>query len=308
MSRHVVHWDDVEPRPFERGELRFARRRLGPRIGLARAGLSRYEVPPGGRLMPAHVHADEEEIVFLLAGSGLSWQDGRTYQVRAGDTIVHRAGAEAHTLVAGDDGLDVLVFAQGSTTHLTWLPRAQAMFAGSHWLPIGGAHPFEAEVAAGPLDVPAPEPERPPTVVALDDVPAVQTTRGRTDVVRADLGRAAGSVTTGLKHVVIRAGAWSHPPHCHSAQEEIFVVLAGDGRLELGDEDHALRPGHVVGRPPSTGVAHCFQAGTEGLTMLAYGTRDANDICFYPRSGKVSLRGIGVIGRIKPADYWDGEV
>jgi hypothetical protein len=32
-----------------------------------------------------------------------------------------------------------------------------------------------------------------------------------------------------------------------------------------------------------------------------------NDVCFYPRSGKVYLQGVGVIGRIEQLDYWDGE-
>ncbi len=40
---------------------------------------------------------------------------------------------------------------------------------------------------------------------------------------------------------------------------------------------------------------------------MAYGTRDPNDICYYPRSAKVSLRGVGVIGRIEQLDYHDGE-
>ena len=43
------------------------------------------------------------------------------------------------------------------------------------------------------------------------------------------------------------------------------------------------------------------------MTMLVYGTRKPNDICFYPRSGKINWRGVGVIGRIEPLDYWDGE-
>jgi len=41
--------------------------------------------------------------------------------------------------------------------------------------------------------------------------------------------------------------------------------------------------------------------------LLVYGTREPNDICWYPRSRKISLRGVGVIGRIEAADYWDGE-
>jgi uncharacterized cupin superfamily protein len=43
------------------------------------------------------------------------------------------------------------------------------------------------------------------------------------------------------------------------------------------------------------------------LTMLMYGTRDTNDVCYYPRSDKIFWRGVGVIGRIERLDYWDGE-
>ncbi len=30
-------------------------------------------------------------------------------------------------------------------------------------------------------------------------------------------------------------------------------------------------------------------------------------MCFYPRSNKISFRGLGVIGRLERLDYWDGE-
>jgi len=49
------------------------------------------------------------------------------------------------------------------------------------------------------------------------------------------------------------------------------------------------------------------RAGEEGMTLLAFGTSDPNDICYYPRSGKISFRGVGVIGRLEQVDYWDGE-
>src|ERR687886_61330 len=107
----LCHWDEVEPVAIDRGgELRGERRRLGAAAGAVRAGLSRYLLPRGGRAMPVHVHGDEEEIFFVLHGEGLSWQDGRTYPVHAGDCLVHRAGAEAHTIVGGPGGLDVLAF------------------------------------------------------------------------------------------------------------------------------------------------------------------------------------------------------
>ena len=87
----------------------------------------------------------------------------------------------------------------------------------------------------------------------------------------------------------------------------LFVILAGEGVLRLGDDELPVRSGSVVARPPGTGVAHAFQAGGDGLSYLAYGTREPGDMCFYPRSNKVSFRGLGVIGRIERLDYWDGE-
>jgi uncharacterized cupin superfamily protein len=96
-------------------------------------------------------------------------------------------------------------------------------------------------------------------------------------------------------------------PHCHSAEEELFVVLEGGGIASLGDETFQVRPGSVVARPAGTGVAHSFTAGDAGIALLAYGTREPSDICFYPRSGKIAISGLGVIGRIEPLDYWDGE-
>jgi uncharacterized cupin superfamily protein len=65
--------------------------------------------------------------------------------------------------------------------------------------------------------------------------------------------------------------------------------------------------GHVVARPPATGIAHVLRAGEHGLSYLAYGTREPGDLCFYPRSSKIAFRGLGVIGRIESLDYWDGE-
>ncbi len=98
-----------------------------------------------------------------------------------------------------------------------------------------------------------------------------------------------------------------YPPHCHSAEEELFVVLDGSGSCLLGDEEHALRAGHVLSRPAGTGVTHALRGGPDGLTFLAYGTRDTNDMAYFPRSGKIYWRGLGVIGRVERLDYWDGE-
>jgi uncharacterized cupin superfamily protein len=301
----ICHWDDEPWATIERGDLRCERQRLCRTVGAPRAALSRYRIAPGQRAMPLHVHHDEEEIFFVLAGGGLSWQDDATHEIGAGDLLVHRAQAEAHTLVAGPgEPLDVLAFSSGSPTGLTTLPRAGVTWTGSRWLPPGAPHPFTAEPAAPELP---PRHPRPATIVALADVEARTRSVGPVHHTRRDLGTAAGSVLSGIQHVTVPAGKRSSTRHCHSLEDEIFVVLAGGGELLLGDEATAVRPGSIVYRPRATGVAHTFEAGGDGLTLLAYGTREANDACWYPDSSKIFFGGIEIIARVEPLDYWDGE-
>jgi len=54
-------------------------------------------------------------------------------------------------------------------------------------------------------------------------------------------------------------------------------------------------------------VSHWFRAGDDGVTMLIYGTRRPNDMCFYPRSNKIAFRGLGVMTRVESLAYMDGE-
>ena len=303
----IAHWDEVEPTVIDQGDMRGTRWRLGAAAGTARTGLSRYRLDPGERAMPVHVHGDEEELFYVLAGEGLSWQDGRTYTVSAGDCIVHLPGAETHTIAGAGNGLDVLAFGSGSDTGATWLPRAGAMWLNPRWLPLDGSDPFAREAAAGPLELPAPEQSRPPTIVALADGEVHQARHGDVASVRRDLGDVLGSVRIGVGRLEVEPGMLSYPPHCHAAEEELFVVLEGAGTLLLGDDEQAVRVGSIVARPPGTGVSHAFRAGDGGLTLLAFGTREANDIVYYPRAGKVSLRGIRVRFEVERVDYWHGE-
>jgi uncharacterized cupin superfamily protein len=240
--------------------------------------------------MPVHSHGDEEEIFFVLAGDGLSWQDGGACPIGPRDTIVHRPRTVAHTFLAGPGGLELLAFASGTDTSLTWLPRAEVMWAGPRWVPVDAPHPFEAEAAAGPLERPVPGP-RTENVVGLTDVQA----GGWPGIAVRTAGVAAGAAQAGLNHVVLDPNTPGAPSHCHALEEELFVVLEGGGTLTLGEEELALRCGDVVARPPATGVAHAFRAGEHGMSYLAYGTRVAGDSVYYPEQRKVRLRGLGVL-------------
>ncbi len=224
--------------------------------------------------------------------------------MRGDDVIVHRPKRGPHTLRAAAGGLDVLVFGQRLDPSLTALPRAGVAWSFPRWVELAdGDSPFQREAAAGAPECPPPKTERPPNVVALSDVPAALSGRARL------AGRAAGAVASGLNYVVLSAEAQGAPAHCHSHEEELFVVLAGGGVLELwprgadSAEEHALSVGDVVSRPAGTGVAHAFRAGAQGMTYLAFGTRESGDMCFYPQSGRVSLRGLGIALRAPEIDH-----
>jgi uncharacterized cupin superfamily protein len=230
--------------------------------------------------------------------------------VHARDTIVHLADREEHTLRAGPDGLDYLVFGTRHPVEYGWMPRSRALRFGYVWTEGRDDNPWEIEAEVGELEF-AESGERPANVVALEDVELDE------DGDRM-IAEAAGSVKTGLKWSIRGPNAELAIPHCHSAEEEAFVVLEGDGILELWPspvpaargaerQTHPIRAGHVIARPPGTRISHFIKAGPNGMTCLVYGTREPNDICYYPRSNKIAWRGVGVLGRIETLDYWDGE-
>jgi uncharacterized cupin superfamily protein len=314
----ISHWDEVRTWRGERGHIAGTWSSLTGRSSRS-VGVKRIQIDPGMWATPLHLEGAEEEIFWVLAGSGVSvqWEEEDApvgYEVRTGDCIVHLALRNSHTLQAGPDGLDVLAFGERTYADgITWLPRAGVAWLGETWARVGADedHPWAREAAAGPPEIAELTP-RPANIVNVADVEAGEhesATLGRR--VRY-LSREAGSLRTGLRQVEVFPGKLNAPPHSHSAEEEIFVVLDGDGHLLLWEEDgvgeHPVRAGSVVCRPPGTGVAHAFRGGDGGMTLLTYGTRDTNDMCYYPRSRKLSIRGLGLITRVgEQLDYLDGE-
>jgi uncharacterized cupin superfamily protein len=315
----ITHWDEVEPTRRERGHIAASWQSLSGANSVT-AGVQRISVEPGRWATPLHLEASEEEIFYVLSGSGFSYQgDGESesaFAIGAGDCLVHLALEHAHTVGAGDDGLVVLAFGQRHYAANTWLPRAGVSWLGPTWVLQGAPedHPWAREAAVGPPTWDELG-ERPSHIVNLADVPVGEREHGSVSSVYRSLGDVAGSERTGLSHYVVAPGKLMNPPHVHAAAEEIFVILEGSGTLLLypsprvgGEiEEYPVRAGCTIARPPGTRRAQALRAGEHGLTLLAFGTRDPNDIVFYPRSGKISFGGLGVIGRLEQLDYWDGE-
>jgi uncharacterized cupin superfamily protein len=303
----VAHWDELEGRHNAKGEMDATWQAIGDAAGTQGVGVHRVRVAPGKLPTPPHSHGASEELYFVLAGSGLAWQDEAVHEVRPLDCVIHRADEHEHTFVAGPDGLEYLVFGTRHPTEIGWLPRSRAIRIGWPWVEGRDDDPWDIEATVPPLEVGEPAP-RPENIVNVDEVEP-QTFRHQTFSYFTP-----GETTklTGLAWEKLTPGHRGSVPHCHSAEEEVFVILDGTATLELwpheGDvEETPLRAGHLVARPPGSGVSHSFRAGPDGVTMLVYGTRDPNDMCWYPRSSKIKWRGLGVIGRIEALEYSDGE-
>jgi uncharacterized cupin superfamily protein len=279
-----IHVDDVPVQEWEVGELVARRRRLGAAAGAKRLGVAIIEVAPGKRSTPPHSHADEDEAFLVLAGSGLSYQtsssrDVRTYAIGVDDLLWHPGNGDAHTLIAGEDGLTVLVVAEGSRTNITYLPRTKEFWLGPRW--TGGKHPFAADAELGPLELPDPTPERPPTIRNLADMPLNEGRDGRLAWATRDL-RSLGSDRLVLAQDAMPPDTHNTDLHFHSAREESWYVRSGGGTARLGEDGHELRPGSFWLRREDTGVGHRIEVGSGGMELVTMGDLIPGDVCVYP--------------------------
>jgi uncharacterized cupin superfamily protein len=120
VSKPVINIDEVtiEDRPafFQpRGDAaeRFSSRSgaVGSRIGAKLLGYNITVVPAGKRAFPLHNHHANEEMFFILQGSGELRVGSEVYSIRAGDFIANPPGgpAVAHQIVnSGDEEMRYL--------------------------------------------------------------------------------------------------------------------------------------------------------------------------------------------------------
>ena len=281
-----IHIDEVPVGRWDYGEIGASRRRLGLAAGAKRLGVALIEIDPGKRSTPPHGHADEDEAFLVLAGGGLSYQtsgpdDVRTYAIGVDDLLWHPANGDAHTLIAGDDGLTVLVVAEGSRTNITHLPRTNQFWLGPVWSPADTPLPFAADAALGPLELPEPSAERPPTIRNLADLPLHEgregqlayATRGTPDMDLDKLVLAQDEMPPDTHNTDL---------HFHSAREEAWFVRSGTGIARLGEDAHPLRAGSFWLRRENTGVGHRTEVGPEGMQLVTMGDLIPGDVVVYP--------------------------
>jgi mannose-6-phosphate isomerase-like protein (cupin superfamily) len=88
-------------------------------------------------------------------------------------------------------------------------------------------------------------------------------------------GAALDATDTGVTLNRFKPGMRQAIGHRHDNAEEIFVVLAGSGRVKLDDAIVELAPMDAVRVAPP--VMRSFEAGPEGLEVLVFGPHHAGD-------------------------------
>lgn len=127
MPRPVINIADLEFRPWGHGALLPGQKtdaapqfeaRLGAisaRIGAQKLGYNLTVIPAGKRAFPRHNHHVNEEMFFILQGTGEARIGDRTYPLRVGDIVACPPGGPetAHHII--NTGTDELKFLAVST-------------------------------------------------------------------------------------------------------------------------------------------------------------------------------------------------
>lgn len=135
------------------------------------------------------------------------------------------------------------------------------------------------------------------------------------------VGQALGLSKLGCRVFEVEPGCTGWPRHIHHANEELFIVLEGEGTLDYGDTSYPVRAGEIIGAGTGAGTAHRLRnTGAKTLRYIAVSTMEAPEILEYPDSGKVgaiagsapggdpSQRAVTAFFPADAAvDYWHGE-
>jgi mannose-6-phosphate isomerase-like protein (cupin superfamily) len=113
------------------------------------------------------------------------------------------------------------------------------------------------------------------TIKNLREVKDVAPEHGFSEIQEARFPRSdLGAEATGLAYHVMHPGKRGFG-HRHESAEEVYVVLSGSGRMKLDEEIVELSRMDSIRVAPQ--VARAFEAGPDGLELLAFGPRHDRD-------------------------------
>lgn len=110
----------------------------------------------------------------------------------------------------------------------------------------------------------------------------------------ADIGKPLGLQGLGCRYLELKPGRRAFPFHNHLGNDEMFVILKGQGVYRYGDTEMTISAGSVCGAPRGgkEGAHQIINNSKKELKYLAISTLNDPDICEYPDSNKILALGI----------------
>ena len=134
---------------------------------------------------------------------------------------------------------------------------------------------------------------------------------------RALFSAGIGARQLGYNLTELPPGKAQCPFHSHREEEEMFLILEGEGELRFGDQRFKIRRHDVIACP--TGgpeVAHqIINTGETTMRYLSLSTQSTTEVCEYPDSRKIGVfattsptsRVRGLFRAETGVDYYDRE-
>ncbi|MCR6672677.1 cupin domain-containing protein [Devosia ginsengisoli] len=102
--RDIINIADVPTRTFHSGpRFEAALGDIDGALGTTQIGATLHVVPAGKTAWPYHRHHGNDELYFVVSGSGTYRIGDRRLPIRAGDLIGAPAGGEAHQIINSSD-------------------------------------------------------------------------------------------------------------------------------------------------------------------------------------------------------------
>lgn len=271
---------------------------FGDAVGFQRLGVHLLRLPPGHESFVHHTHYTEEELIYVLSGSGIAELGTVEHEVGAGDFLGFPTPSIGHQLRnESDQDLVYLVAGERQRLEISEFPKL-------------GKRVLRYQMTVAIDDAGASE-----TFPGLPGLPgAVEPTTGKSCLLtaraRADLptqtfshpfnpkseihiqslGDAVGLERIGLHVIRVPAGKESYLFHAHHTEEEFVFVLSGRGIAEIGEAEYEIGAGDFIGFPTPSPGHHLRNASGDDLVYLSGGERHTAEIIDYPRAGKRMIR------------------
>jgi len=145
-----------------------------------------------------------------------------------------------------------------------------------------------------------------------------KSAQGKYEEKYSPISNLIGAKKLGYSLSVVPPGKCVCPFHNHHINEEMFLVLEGEGTLRFGDQEYAIKKNDIIACPPGgREVAHqILNTSEKELKYLCLSTNEEVEICEYPDSNKV-MSVVGGQGNRKfkylvkadqEVDYYEGEL